>query len=124
MSFEPSAYPNFVSEATRGQERLFLQYIGPGNDFDIVIIGSGIGGGILADDLAERLGTRMRILVLEAGSFIYPTHVYNLCRFPNASLRSTSAATPSGNPARRATGSSSARSRSWCSAAGPFSGLD
>lgn len=48
------------------------------NDFDIIVVGSGIGGGVLADDLAERLGRQRRILVLEAGSFIYPTHVYNV----------------------------------------------
>ncbi len=86
MTFTPLTYTNFVSSATAGQERLFLQYIGPRNDFDIVIVGSGIGGGVLADDLADRLGAHKRILVLEAGSFIYPTHVYNVCRFPNASL--------------------------------------
>jgi NADH dehydrogenase FAD-containing subunit len=81
MSFDASQYVNFVSAATASQQRLFLQYIGPRDDFDIVIVGSGIGGGILADDLAERLGGHKRILVLEAGSFVYPTHVYNLCRF-------------------------------------------
>lgn len=86
MTFTPSTYANFVSAASPAQERLFLQYIGPRNDFDIVIVGSGIGGGVLADDLADRVGTQKRILVLEAGSFIYPTHVYNLCRFPNANL--------------------------------------
>lgn len=32
---------------------------------------------MLADDLADRLGRQKRILLLEAGSFIYPTHVYN-----------------------------------------------
>jgi hypothetical protein len=86
MTFRASTYANFVSEAGAAQERLFLRYIGPRNDFDIIIVGSGIGGGVLADDLADRLGHQKRILVLEAGSFIYPTHVYNLCRFPNASL--------------------------------------
>lgn len=86
MTFTPFTYTNFVSAATAAQERLFLQYIGSRDDFDIVIVGSGIGGGVLADDLADRLGTHKRILVLEAGSFIYPTHVYNVCRFPNASL--------------------------------------
>jgi hypothetical protein len=86
MSFTPSTYVNLVSAATAAQARLFLQYIGPRDDFDIVIVGSGIGGGILADDLADRVGGHKRILVLEAGSFIYPTHVYNVCRFPNASL--------------------------------------
>jgi choline dehydrogenase-like flavoprotein len=86
MTFTPSTYANFVSAGSAAQERLFLQYIGPRDDFDIVIVGSGMGGGVLADDLAERAGQQRRILVLEAGSFIYPTHVYNVCRFPNSSL--------------------------------------
>ncbi|HEX8210318.1 MAG TPA: GMC oxidoreductase [Longimicrobium sp.] len=86
MTFTPSTYANFVSETSAAQERLFLRYIGPRDDFDIVIVGSGMGGGILADDLADRVGKEKRILVLEAGSFIYPTHVYNLCRFPNAKM--------------------------------------
>jgi choline dehydrogenase-like flavoprotein len=86
MAFTSSTYANFVAASGASQERLFLQYMGGRSDFDIIIIGSGIGGGILADDLADRLGDRKRILVLEAGSYIYPTHVYNLCRFPNASL--------------------------------------
>ncbi|MGH3875123.1 MAG: GMC oxidoreductase [Pseudonocardiaceae bacterium] len=86
MSFDASTYVNFVSESSKAQERLFLQYIGSRDDFDIIIVGSGIGGGVLADDLADRAGDRMRILVLEAGSFIYPTHVYNVCRFSNASV--------------------------------------
>jgi hypothetical protein len=86
MTFGPSTYANFISAGSQAQERLFLQYTGPRNDFDIVVVGSGIGGGVLADDLADRLGRQKRILVLEAGSFVYPTHVYNLCRFSNASL--------------------------------------
>jgi hypothetical protein len=86
MTFNASTYVNFVTEATAARERLFLQYMGPRDEFDIVIVGSGIGGGILADDLADRLGTQRRILVLEAGSYLYPTHVYNVCRFPNYSL--------------------------------------
>jgi GMC oxidoreductase len=86
MTFTASTYANFVSVGTPAQERLFLQYLGPRDDFDIVIVGSGMGGGILADELAERAGHYKRILVLEAGSFLYPTHVYNVCRFPNSSL--------------------------------------
>jgi len=86
MTFQSSTYANFVSEESAARSRLFLQYQGPRNDFDIIIVGSGIGGGVLADNLAERLGKHLRILVLEAGSFIYPTHVYNISRFPNASL--------------------------------------
>lgn len=86
MTFNSSTYVNFVSEQTTARERLFLQYMGSRDDFDIIIVGSGIGGGALADDLAERYGSQKRILVLEAGSFIYPTHVYNFCRFPNFKL--------------------------------------
>lgn len=86
MVFNPSTYVNFVSEETAARERLFLQYLGSRDDFDIIIVGSGMGGGILADDLAERLGSQQRILVLEAGSYLYPTHVYNFSRFPNFSL--------------------------------------
>ncbi|TCL74854.1 GMC oxidoreductase [Rhizobium sp. BK251] len=86
MTFSASTYVNFVSETGAAEQRLFLRYIGPRDDFDIIIVGSGMGGGILADDLADRLGHNKRILVLEAGSFVYPTHVYNLCRFSNASV--------------------------------------
>lgn len=85
MTFDPSTYVNLVSAAAAAQERLFLQYIGPRDDFDIIVVGSGMAGGVLADDLGERLGDR-RILVIEAGSFLYPTHVYNICRFSNASV--------------------------------------
>ena len=86
MTFTAATYVNLVSERSTAQERLFLQYAGPRDDFDIIIVGSGVGGGVLADDLADRAGGRTRILVLEAGSYVYPTHVYNMCRFPNANL--------------------------------------
>lgn len=86
MSFSASTYANFVCENGSARERLFLEYLGPRNDFDVIVIGSGMGGGIFADDLAERAGDRLRILLLEAGSFLYPTHVYNFCRFSNASV--------------------------------------
>lgn len=83
MTFTADTYANLVTQRCAAQERLFLRYIGPRDDFDIVIVGSGMGGGVLADALADRFGPSKRILVLEAGSFLYPTHVYNLCRFPN-----------------------------------------
>lgn len=86
MTFTKSTYVNFIAEKPAAEERLLLRYIGPRDDFDIIIVGSGVGGGVLADDLAEHIGWQKRILVLEAGSFIYPTHVYNVCRFPNASV--------------------------------------
>jgi choline dehydrogenase-like flavoprotein len=86
MTFDASRYVNLVSARTAAQERLFLQYLGPRNDFDIIIVGSGMGGGVLADDLGERFKHQKRILVLEAGSFIYPTHVYNMSRVSNSSV--------------------------------------
>lgn len=86
MTFHSGTYQNFVSHFSPSQERLFPQYRGLRSDFDIIVVGSGMGGGVLADDLADRLGTQKRILVLEAGSCLYPTHVFNLCRFPNAAV--------------------------------------
>jgi hypothetical protein len=75
-----------VTEKPQAHTRLIRDYDGNNKDFDFIIIGSGIGGGILADDLADRLGQSHRILVLDAGSFIYPTHVYNISRIPNGSV--------------------------------------
>jgi choline dehydrogenase-like flavoprotein len=52
-----------------------------GDPFDIVVIGAGMFGGYIADKLyrrAENLG--LRVLVVEAGSFLLPTHVQNLPR--------------------------------------------
>ncbi|HEV7265733.1 MAG TPA: GMC oxidoreductase [Falsiroseomonas sp.] len=86
MTFSFPTYVNLISERSVAQERLILQYIGTRDDFDVIIVGSGIGGGVLADELADRVGDQKRILVLEAGSFLYPTHVYNLCRFSNSSV--------------------------------------
>jgi choline dehydrogenase-like flavoprotein len=42
-----------------------------------VVIGSGIGGGVVADQLAD---SGLDVLVLEAGSYLFPTHVGNLPR--------------------------------------------
>ena len=79
-------YVNLVAEKTQAHTRLIRDYDGTNRDFDFIIIGSGMGGGILADDLADRLGQNHRMLLLDAGSFIYPTHVYNVSRVPNSSI--------------------------------------
>ncbi len=79
-------YANLVTEKPQAHTRLIRDYDGGNKDFDFIIIGSGIGGGILADDLADRLGQSHRILVLDAGSFVYPTHVYNISRIPNGAV--------------------------------------
>ena len=70
MTFSSSTYVNLVSQRNAAQERLVLQYMGTPTGFDVIIVGSGIGGGVLADELADRAGERKRILVLEAGSFL------------------------------------------------------
>src|SRR6266851_2313706 len=52
-----------------------------GDPFDIVVIGAGMFGGYIADKLyrrAENIG--LRVLVVEAGSFLLPTHVQNMPR--------------------------------------------
>ena len=85
MPFENN-YANLVVEKPQAYTRLIRDYDGANKDFDFIIIGSGMGGGILADDLADRLGQSRRILVLDAGSFVYPTHAYNISRIPNSSL--------------------------------------
>lgn len=45
--------------------------------FDVIIIGSGMGGGVLADQLSD-LG--LNVAVLEAGSLLFSTHIGNLPR--------------------------------------------
>lgn len=78
-------YVNMVTEKSSAYTRLIRDYDELTNkDFDYIVIGSGIGGGIVADELANRLGRSHRILLLEAGSFIYPTHVYNFSKIPNS----------------------------------------
>ena len=43
--------------------------------WDVIVIGSGMGGGVLADTLSDR---GVRTLVLDAGGLKVPTHIYNL----------------------------------------------
>src|SRR5207248_1206000 len=51
---------------------------GNGRDFDVIIIGGGTFGSIMAESLFVRDQTRSRrILVLEAGPFVLPEHVQN-----------------------------------------------
>src|SRR5215218_7673748 len=52
-----------------------------GDPFDVVVIGAGMFGGYIADKLyrdGEDIG--LRVLVLDAGSFLLPTHVQNTPR--------------------------------------------
>lgn len=78
-------YANLVSQTSEAHTRLIRDYDGSNPDFDYIVIGSGIGGGTVADDLADRHPGK-RILVVDAGSFVYPTHVYNVGRIPNGDV--------------------------------------
>jgi hypothetical protein len=44
---------------------------------DVIVIGSGMGGGTVAERLSD---LRLKVLILEAGGLVFPTHVANLPR--------------------------------------------
>ncbi len=66
-----------IVENSRVQQLFFAPNLDENYVFDVIVIGSGIGGGIVADQLSD-LGRS--VLVLEAGSYLFPTHVANLPR--------------------------------------------
>jgi choline dehydrogenase-like flavoprotein len=83
------AYPGLISERTQAQLRLVPEPDDAATRFDVIVVGSGMGGGLLADLLADGFRDThrdRRILVLEAGSYLFPTHVYNLGRSDNSEL--------------------------------------
>ncbi len=59
------------------QQMFFQPNLDETKEYDVIVIGSGMGGGILADELSD-LG--LDVLVLEAGSYLFPTHIANLPR--------------------------------------------
>lgn len=58
-------------------QRFFPPDLNEAREYDVIVVGSGAGGGILADQLAD---FGLDVLVLEAGSYLSPTHVGNLPR--------------------------------------------
>lgn len=66
-----------IKENGTVQRRFFPPRFDEAHEYDVVIIGSGIGGGVLADQLAD---TGLDVLVLEVGSYLFPSHIGNLPR--------------------------------------------
>jgi choline dehydrogenase-like flavoprotein len=75
VKFPPIA--EVVVENGRFQQLFFQPRLEPDHVYDVLVIGSGIGGGVVADQLAD-LGAD--VLVLEAGSALFTTHTGNLPR--------------------------------------------
>ena len=66
-----------LKENNRVQQLFFAPNLDESKVYDVIVIGSGIGGGVLADQLSDY---GLDVLVLEAGSYLFPTHVGNLPR--------------------------------------------
>jgi len=66
-----------VVENSHVQRLFFPPNLNENQRFDVIVIGSGVGGGIVADQCSDQ---GLNVLVLEAGSYLFPTHVANLPR--------------------------------------------
>ncbi|MFI9815925.1 GMC oxidoreductase [Saccharothrix variisporea] len=75
VAFTP--LPAVVVENGEVQQRFFRPDHDGQRVYDVIVVGSGIGGGLLADQLSD---AGADVLVLEAGSLLFPTHVANLPR--------------------------------------------
>ncbi len=68
-------YDNFHIDRTRIAQDGIPNNTREDIEYDVIVIGSGIGGGILADALSD---SGLKTLVLEAGGLTFPTHTTNL----------------------------------------------
>jgi choline dehydrogenase-like flavoprotein len=68
-------YDNLRTDDSKLQQDAIPSNTDESIEYDVIVIGSGMGGGILADALSD---AGRRVLVLEAGSLLYSTHITNL----------------------------------------------
>ncbi|GJL63620.1 MAG: hypothetical protein NPIRA04_22740 [Nitrospirales bacterium] len=68
-------YDNFLIDETRLVQEAVPRNTREDIVYDVVVIGSGVGGGTLADALSD---SGVKTLVLEAGGLTFPTHITNL----------------------------------------------
>ncbi|MEY4551403.1 MAG: hypothetical protein RL685_7598 [Pseudomonadota bacterium] len=66
-----------VTDSHWVQRVLFERDVDRETVFDVIVIGSGMGGGTVADQLAD---SGLNTLIIEAGGLTFPTHIGNLPR--------------------------------------------
>ena len=71
-------YENLRVRDDEQQQNLIRSMFSEKETWDVIIIGSGMGGGVLADALTDHPTREVKVLVLDAGGLDYPTHVDNL----------------------------------------------